>query len=73
VDRGKSELLVYVNGSPVGGAQSLADLKGSCASAAALYVGSLGAGGFFSGLVDDFRLYNKALSGAEVKSLASGK
>ncbi|HCO93554.1 MAG TPA: hypothetical protein DIU00_06320 [Phycisphaerales bacterium] len=51
-------------------ANSLASLKNSDGG---LYIGvnkNLDAGMFFSGLIDDVRIYNKALSAEEIAALA---
>lgn len=61
---------LYVDGAQV--AQDT-DAVGGVGSSGGLYFGAektLGAGTFFSGLIDDVRIYNKALSEEEIAALA---
>ncbi len=61
---------LYVDGAEVAVDQGIiAGVK----STAGLYIGAgqtLDAGTFFSGLIDDVRIYNKALSPAQIAALA---
>ncbi len=67
-----SDIRIYFDGAEIGDFAHPGTLdKGGTASA---YIGSLNsAGEFFKGGIDDVRVYDRALSAAEIKALVSGR
>ena len=70
VDRATSLFSIYVDGvqKVTGGFDNTWDLTGGTRFS----VGSYGPGGFYDGLIDDVRIYNRALSPAEIQAMYSG-
>lgn len=71
-------LRYYLNGVPVGGAAAGVDLAATLYAAGGSTSGFLGkpfwAGHpFFAGALDDFRVYDRALTGEQVSALAGGR
>jgi mono/diheme cytochrome c family protein len=63
-------LKIFLDGKPLE-TESLKDaLRGSCHNSAPLEIGNKNIGGLFKGQVGDLRIYSRALSDAEVESLA---
>ena len=74
VDRTADILRLYLDGTQVGGDQNIAALGGSVSNAAQVGIGTIVAatGNFFDGGIDEVRLYNRALSEAEIGVLELG-
>jgi MYXO-CTERM domain-containing protein len=74
VDRGAGQLRLYVDGAQVGASGTLPAGLGSLSNAAQLGVGNIPAAGgnYLGGGLDEIRLYNRALSVAEIQVLAAG-
>jgi hypothetical protein len=74
VDRAADILRFYLDGAQVGGDQSIATLAGSVNNAAQVGIGTIVAatGNFFDGSIDEVRLYNRALSVAEIGVVRAG-
>ncbi|HEX7901715.1 MAG TPA: LamG-like jellyroll fold domain-containing protein [Planctomycetota bacterium] len=74
VDRTADILRLYLDGTQVGGDLNIAALGGSVSNAAQVGIGTIVAatGNFFDGGIDEVRLYNRALSAAEVGVLVLG-
>ncbi|HXG62443.1 MAG TPA: LamG domain-containing protein [Planctomycetota bacterium] len=64
-------VLLYVNGNPVGGATNLPSGFGSVSNTFALGIGTIptSLGKYFAGGVDEVALYNRALTQTEVRTL----
>jgi len=66
-----SQILIYVNGTQVGQTPATGGLS-NCSKD--IYIGAWGipgSGRYFQGQIDGIRLYNRALSPSEVRSLAT--
>lgn len=70
IDRSANTLKMYVNGSQVGTTQNMSAITGSLASSMPLNFGqNVSSGTYFSGQIDDVRIYNRALPSGEVNQL----
>jgi hypothetical protein len=69
-ERAGGNILIYVDGLLVG---SFANVRtGSVSSTISLSMGQFSSTSFFPGLIDDVRIYNRALSAAEISAMYSG-
>ena len=71
INRSSNELKLFVNGTQIGSTQDISTLTTSLDNAQALQIGgSTLTGSFYvNGSIDETRIYNRALSGAEVSQL----
>jgi hypothetical protein len=74
VDRQANQLRIYVNGVNVGGTTNLATGLGNLNAATSVGIGTIPSalGAYFAGQIDDVRIYDVALSDAEIAGLAAG-
>lgn len=74
VDRQANQLRLYVNGVNVGGTTNLATGLGNLNAATPVGIGVIPSalGAYFAGQIDDVRIYDVALSDAEIAGLAAG-
>ena len=75
IDRGSGDFLLYIDGSPVANGlsnpNSLNDL-GSIDPSTPLYIGFDGVSSYYSGLLDDIRIYGGALTQTQITELRQG-
>ena len=62
------EQAIYVNGTLDTSTTGHAPLQGT----SAVLIGRWGSGGYLTGMIDDARIYNRALTNSEIASIASG-
>lgn len=69
-DRTAKQARLYVNGVQVGATRDITNLTGALTNTTALEIGALTAAGFINGILDEPILYARALTLAEIKTLA---